>query len=96
MHVNKGANVRENTLCEGVLSINSGRRSSSGKRMEKNSKRSKIGSLDKVKSRKEVILEAQRYKNKVHFASLMDRCHLKKRGVETKISEVQGQSRSVH
>ena len=35
--------------------------------------------LDKVKSEKEVILEAQRDIKKVHFASLMDICHLKMR-----------------
>ena len=35
--------------------------------------------LEKVDSKKEVILEAQRdKKKKVHFASLMDICHLKK------------------
>ena len=35
--------------------------------------------LGKVKSKKEVILKkTQRDKNKVHFATLMDRCHLKK------------------
>ena len=34
--------------------------------------------LRKVKSKKEVILEAQRDKMRVHFASLMDLCHLKK------------------
>ena len=33
--------------------------------------------LEKVKSKKEVILEAQRDKTKVHFATLMDICHLK-------------------
>ena len=32
--------------------------------------------LGKVKSKKEVILEAQRDKNIVHFATLMDMCHL--------------------
>ena len=31
----------------------------------------------KIKSKKEVILEAQRDKKKVHFATLMDICHLK-------------------
>ena len=31
----------------------------------------------KVKSKKEVILEAQREKRKVQFATLMDICHLK-------------------
>ena len=34
--------------------------------------------LEKVASKKEVILEAHRDKRKVHFASLMDICHLKK------------------
>ena len=33
--------------------------------------------LDKVRSKKEVILEAQKDKKKVHFVSLMDTCHLK-------------------
>ena len=33
--------------------------------------------LDTVKSKKEVILEAQKNKSEVHFASLMDKCHLK-------------------
>ena len=34
--------------------------------------------LGKVKSKKEFILEAQRDKRKVHCATLMDMCHLKK------------------
>ena len=33
--------------------------------------------MDKVKSKKDVILEAQKEKEKVHFATLMDTCHLK-------------------
>ena len=33
--------------------------------------------MDKVKSKKDVILEAQTEKTKVHFATLMDTCHLK-------------------
>ena len=33
--------------------------------------------LDKVGSQKEVILEAQSDKKKVHVATLMDICHLK-------------------
>ena len=33
--------------------------------------------MEKVKSKKVVILEAQRDKKKVHFASLLDLCHLK-------------------
>ena len=38
--------------------------------------------LNKVKSKKEVLLEAQRNKNKVHFASLVDLCHLKNAELE--------------
>ena len=34
--------------------------------------------LEKVESKKEVTLEAQRDKKKVHFATLMDICHLLK------------------
>ena len=45
--------------------------------------------LDKMKSKKEVILEARRDKKKVHSATLKDMCHLKKCGVRTQISEVQ-------
>ena len=46
--------------------------------------------LRKVMSKKEVILEAQRDKMRVHFASLMDICHLKKNGVRTRIGEEKG------
>ena len=35
--------------------------------------------LEKVKSKREVCVEAQREKKKVHFAALMHICHLKKR-----------------
>ena len=38
------------------------------------------GQLDKVKSNKEVVLGAQRDEKKVHLATLMDMCHLKKTG----------------
>ena len=41
--------------------------------------------LDKVKSKKEVILEAQRDKKKVHFATLMDTCHLKNAELQPKL-----------
>ena len=44
--------------------------------------------VEKVKSKKEGILGAQRVKTKVHFATLMDLCHLKKIGVRTQITEV--------
>ena len=50
--------------------------------------------LEKVKRQKDVILEAQRDKKKVHFAALMDICDLKKRGVRKLISEVQRQRRA--
>ena len=50
--------------------------------------------LEKVKSKKEAILQAQRDNKKVHFATLVDICHLKKFGVETEIAEVQRQSRA--
>ena len=33
--------------------------------------------LDKVKSKKEAILDAQQEKKKVHVATLMEICHLK-------------------
>ena len=38
--------------------------------------------LDKVKSKTADILEAQRGKKKVHFATLMDKCHLKNAELE--------------
>ena len=48
--------------------------------------------LEKVKSRKEVILEAQRYKNKVPLCVIDGQMSSQKnRGVGTTISEVQGQ-----
>ena len=40
-----------------------------------------------MKSRKEVVLEAQREERTVHFATLMDLCHLKKCRVGTKSSK---------
>ena len=46
--------------------------------------------LDKVKSKKEVILEAQRDKEKVHFATLMDICHLENAEVEPKCQKNKG------
>ena len=36
-----------------------------------------VWQLGKVKSKKEVILEVQRDRKKVHFATLMDICHVK-------------------
>ena len=46
--------------------------------------------LERVKSKKEVILKAQRDQNKVHLASLMDRCHLKNAELEPKLRKYKG------
>ena len=46
--------------------------------------------LEKVKSKKEVILEAQRDKKKVHFAALMDLCHLENVELEPKLQKYKG------
>ena len=46
--------------------------------------------LDNVRSKKEAILEAQRDKKKVHFASLMDICHFKNAELEPKFQKFQG------
>ena len=42
---------------------------------------------EKSKSKKEVILEAQRDKKTVHFATLMDTCHLKSAELEPKLQK---------
>ena len=47
--------------------------------------------LEKVKSKKEVILEAQRdKKKKVHFATLRDMCHLKNAELEPRLQKYKG------
>ena len=46
--------------------------------------------LNKMKSKKDVILEAQREKKKVHFAALMDICHLKNAELEPKHQKYKG------
>ena len=46
--------------------------------------------LEKVKSKKEVILEAQRDKKKVHSATLMDICHLKNAELEPNFQKRKG------
>ena len=43
-----------------------------------------------IKSNKEVVLEAQRDKKKVHFATLMDICHLKNAELEPKLQKYKG------
>ena len=50
--------------------------------------------LTKVKSKNEVILEAQKEQRTVHFATLMDICHLKTCGVGSGVSKVQRQGRA--
>ena len=45
---------------------------------------------DKMKSKKEVILEAHRDKKKVHFASLTDICHIKNAELEPKYQKYKG------
>ena len=46
--------------------------------------------LDKVKSKKDGILDAQRDKKKVHLATLMDICHLKNAELEPKFQKSKG------
>ena len=46
--------------------------------------------LEKVKSKEEVILEAQTDKKKVHFATLMDIRHLKNAELEPKLQKYKG------
>ena len=46
--------------------------------------------LEKVQSKKEIVLEAQRDKRKVHFVSLMDICHLKNAELEQKLQQYKG------
>ena len=54
-----------------------------GQGMEKSSRQFQHG-IWQVKSKKEVVPEAQRDKKKVHFATLMDICHLKNAELEPK------------
>ena len=62
----------------------------SGCRNGKSSRQSQHGNWKKVKSKKQVILEAQRDKNKVHCASLMDICHLKNAELQPKLQRYKG------
>ena len=48
--------------------------------------------LNNMKGKQEVILEAQKERNKVHFATLMDTCHLKNAELEPKIRSVKDES----
>ena len=46
--------------------------------------------VTKVKSKKEVVKEAQKNNNKVYFASLMDLCHLKNSELEPQFQKYKG------
>ena len=46
--------------------------------------------LTNVKSKRKVVLEAQKEKTTVHFASLMDICHLKNAKVKPKFQKYKG------
>ena len=59
----------------------------SGLKNGRSSRRSPAWQLENVKSKKEVILEAQRDKNKVHLATVMDICHLKTAELELKFQK---------
>ena len=56
----------------------------------KNLRQSQHRNWRESKSKKEVVLEAQRDKRKVHFASLMDNCHLKNAELEPKLQKYKG------
>ena len=49
-----------------------------------------VWNLEKVKSKKEVILEAQRDKKKVHCATWMDVCHSKNAEFEPELQKYKG------
>ena len=49
-----------------------------------------IWKMTKVKSKREVIEEAQKEQRKVHFATLMDICHLKNAELEPKLQKYKG------
>ena len=77
--IHSDASSNENSSCK----------SSSGERMGKLEKIS-AWNLTKVKSKKQVIDEARTSGAKVHFASLMDICHLKNAELEAKHQKYKG------
>ena len=66
---------------------NSGCRSSSGQEMEE------ARNIPSVANKEEVILEAQRDKKKVHFAALMNICHIKSAESDPKLQKCHRQNR---
>ena len=57
---------------------------------QRSSKSCRRGNWPRWRTKKEVILEAQKEKNKVHFATLMDICHLKNAELEPKYQKYKG------
>ena len=53
-----------------------------------------VWQLEKVKSKQEVILKAQRDKSKNHFALLMDLCHVKNTELEQNFRSREAESYS--
>ena len=79
------------SLCFCRRQKKSGCKSSSGQGMEEaRNETIPAWKLDKVRSKKEVILEAQKDKKKVHFVSLMDTCHLKIAELEPQFQKYNG------
>ena len=60
----------------------------------RNLRQSQHGNWRKSRGRRRLFSKHKDTNRKVHFAALMDICHLKKRGVRIKVTEVQGQSRA--
>ena len=58
--------------------------------MGKTGEKSRHVQLTKVRNKKEVTDEARNKGRKVHFASLMDLCHLKNSGLERKFQKCKG------
>ena len=52
--------------------------------------------LGKVKSKRDVILEAQKEKKKVHLATWMDICHLKNAELEPKRGDIARDDSGAH
>ena len=61
-----------------------------GRGLEKARDDSSMGIWKKVKSKKEVTLQAQRDKRKVHFATLMDKRHLENAELDPKSQMYEG------
>ena len=67
---------------------NSSSKGSGGRGVGKFGEKFGVGDLTKVRSKKEVIDEARTLGAKVHFASLMDTCHMKNAELEVKAQKI--------